>query len=516
MPEFTSKARQGRPERWGAGGGSRFGYAPTARQCVFHACAAEVVLYGGAAGGGKSMAILAESYLRAREIPGSYNVVFRRTFPELEKSLILKSRQLYPKAFCRYNEMTHRWTIRPSAGGMDSFIDFAFCRNVKEAEDIYKSAEFTTLAVDEVQHHEWDTIRFLMSRSRSSIPGIKPRVIFGANPGGIGMAWIKDYFGIFKPDEKGYMPPERIFTPPPTEEDQEPLSRCFVPAKLSDNPALMENDPSYRKKLMLLPPATRRMLLEGDWDVFEGRFFPEFGAAHIIAPLKEIPRHWKFYRSVDYGFTDPFCCLWFSVAPDGHIYIIREAYARGMRDVEQAMMVREMTKETIEYSTADPSMWQKRDGVRSAAENYNTSGGIMLVPSKNDSRSLGWMAVRNLIAMHPDGTPVMRVFSTCVNLIKEMNMAVYGDQEKHPDDINIRSRHDHALDALRYWAVLYRGGDLPVDPTRDPYAHLDAVSRREWEGVQKRINSMGRGAADRATLHEVNRDVENDGFPADL
>lgn len=515
MPEFTGRARAGRGKA-GFGASSTdtvFKYVPTPRQNIFHACPAEVVFYGGAAGGGKSLALLAELYVRAREVAGSYNIVFRRTFPELERSLILKSRQMFPRAYCKYNEMTHRWTIRPADGGMDSIVDFGYCRNEKEAEELYKSAEFTTLALDEATLNDWETVRFLMSRSRCSIPGIKPRIIMGSNPGGIGHFWAKEYFGIWTPDEPKYRLPEKVFTPEPSEDDPEPLSRCFIPAKLSDNPALMENDPTYRKKLMLLPEHKRRMLLDGDWETFEGRFFAEFGKQHIVRPI-EIPKHWKCYRSIDYGFSDPFVCLWFAAAPDGHVYVYREIYQRGLRDVEQGLTIRDMTNETIEYSTGDPSMWQKRgNGQISVAENYYASGGIMLVPSRND-RVPGWMAVRNLLAKHADGTPILKVFSTCEKLIMELEAAVFGDNEKEPDDINIRSRRDHAIDALRYFAILFRSSvGLPHNIEQDPYAGLDSASRREWEMLD-RARKSAQGDAGRATLHDINR--ENDGDANDI
>src|SRR5258708_3770134 len=196
------------------------------------------------------MAILAEVYACARETPGSYGILFRRSFPELERSLILKSRQLFPRGVCKYNEMTHRWTVRPSNGGADSFIDYGYARNRKEAEELYKSAEFTFLGIDEATLNDWETTTFLMSRSRTSIKGSRPRIVMCSNPGGIGHFWAKQYFGIGNP----LYPPETIFTPPPSEDDPEPMPHCFIPAKLIDNPQLLENDPKYRQKLLLLRP----------------------------------------------------------------------------------------------------------------------------------------------------------------------------------------------------------------------------------------------------------------------
>lgn len=427
----------------------------------------------------------------------------RRSFPELERSLILKSRQLFPRGVCKYNEMTHRWSVRPTNGGADSFIDFGYARNRKEAEELYKSAEFTFLGIDEATLLDWETITFLMSRSRTSIKGSKPRIVMCSNPGGVGHFWAKQYFGIGNP----LYPPETTFIPPATEEDPEPLSRCFIPAKLSDNPALIDNDPKYRQKLMLLPPAQRKMLLEGDWDTIEGRFFVEFTNKHVIAPdtvldnQGQMPRHWKYYRSVDYGYSDPFCCLWFGVAPDGHIYCYRELYAKGLRDKEQAELIRSHSYEPIEYTTCDPSMKNVNASGVSPYENYVSTAGIVMVPSARD-RIMGWMACRNMLAMHSDGTPILRFFSTCAKTIGEINNAVHDESGKRIDDINIHSRRDHALDSWRYYAV--SRPFIPLEPTEDPYAHLDAASRREWIAVNKKQNAIRDGSAPDAVLRDIN------------
>lgn len=455
-------------------------------------------MFGGAAGGGKSQALLAEAWTCMRETPGAQGVLLRKSFPELERSLILKSRSFFPRGLCKYNEMTHRWTI--ATEGRDSTLDFAYCKNAQEAEELYKSAEFTFLGIDELTHNDWDTVAFLISRARTSIPGLKPRIVFASNPGSIGGAWVKEYFGI------GKTIPDIAYTPKPTPEDQMPMSRCFIPAKLQDNPHLIKNDPDYVKRLWLLPEQKRKMLLDGDWTVFEGRFFPEFSRArHIVRPF-DIPKHWKRVRAIDYGYSLPFCCLWFAVSPSGHIFCYREMYQAGIKDREQAQMIKAASGgESIEYTCGDPSMYIKDSNGYSPADNYLQGAGIVVFPSKNE-RVAGWMAVRNLLSNHTDGTPVLQFFETSKNTIAQLENVVC--DVKNPDDIQLRTRSDHAVDALRYFAT--STPTAPKEIENDPYAHLDEASRREWMAQDKKIKEMG--GSNEAILRGINSEGDDSFF----
>lgn len=465
----TFPGRGGRP-RLGKRRASKLNYEPTERQALFHSCDAEVTLYGGAVGGGKSLAILMEGFISMIEQPGSHGILLRRTFPELESSLILMSLRLFPQDICRYNSLKHSWIIQTS--GPESVLDFGYARTLEEAIERYRSSEFNFLGFDELTHFEKSIFAELISRTRTSIEGATCRIVAASNPGNVGHQWVKEYFGI------GTVAPETIFKPEPSEDDPAPLSRCFIPAKITDNPHLMKADPGYIRRLSLLPQAQRKMLRDGDWSVPEGRFFNELKEAHFIEP-RLIEKHWTCYRSIDYGFTAPFCCLWIAAASDGHFYVYRESYVAGLRDIEQAALVVQLSQEPVEYTTGDPSMGSKNSSGISALENYMLAG-VPIIRADNE-RIPGWMAVRNLLAPHTDGTPILRIFNTCPNLRRELENAIY--DTKSPDDLNTKGS-DHALDALRYWA---RSRPLtPQQPQNDPLRHLDPESRAEWEAIAKR------------------------------
>ncbi|MDE2098466.1 MAG: terminase family protein [Patescibacteria group bacterium] len=443
-----------------------------------------------------SKALRMEGLIQMMENPGSHGIILRRSFPELESSMILPSMREFPQSICRYNSLRHSWIIQTS--GIESVLDYGYAKNLEEVIDRYRSSEFDFMGFDELTHFDESVIRELISRVRSSIPGRKCRIVACSNPGSRGHHWVQEYFGI------GKITPMRVWTPEPSEKDEMPMSRCFIPAGINDNPHLIKNDPAYMKRLSGLPESQRKMLRDGDWTITEGLYFTELTEAHFIDPIPEEQRRdWKYYRSVDYGFSAPFCCLWIAAAPDGHFYVTREIYKSGLRATLQAEAIKIASREPVEYSLCDPSMRSKNSSGTSPMEDYLNSG-VPLIPADNE-RILGWMSLRNYFSLHPDGTPVMRIFNSCPNLKSELQNAIK-DLKNH-DDIDT-TIPDHALDALRYWSR--SRPQLPIATAADPYAHLNPESRREWEN----INKARQLAQNKPPLSDVNGDLEQgDDYP---
>jgi hypothetical protein len=124
----------------------------------------------------------------------------------------------------------------------------------------------------------------------------------------VGHAWIKNRFiDGFEP-EKLYKDPKLGNT------------RCVIPSKLTDNPALMNNDPEYKKRMELLPTHLRRALLEGDWDIFAGQVFDEWRRErHVVKPFALEPGVWKKFYSLDWGFAKPFSLGKWAVNGEGRM-----------------------------------------------------------------------------------------------------------------------------------------------------------------------------------------------------
>ena len=479
-------------------------YSPFPKQKEFHACEAEVVLFGGAAGPGKSTALLFDALQFVTEHPGSTAMLMRRTYPELEKSLIKKSRLAIPESLGRYNDAKHRWTIFCGEGHPDSYIEFGHCETSKSVYG-YLSAEWEYLGLDESTSFSKDIFDLLFSRVRSTIPGVKPRVRLCSNPGNIGHGWHKEFFGIGRKDVQ----PNQVWAPPKKEDDSyDPPTRCFIPAVIFDNPALIANDPKYLSRLENLPDARKRMYLKGEWTGYAGQFFAEFDEKkHVVTP-RELPRHWKRFRSVDFGYQKPFSCHWYATDENGTTWVYRELYESGLLDAAQAQKIKrhsvhpqDSSPETFEYTVGDPAQMQKDKAGGITTQHRYHAEGIAVFPGSN-ARVPGWNAVRHLLSTNPiTSKPYLQVFETCGNLIRELEEAIY--DETNPEDLDTDGS-DHALDDLRYYAMS-RPEVSEALKKSDPRDRLDTSSRAEWDAVAKLQNdaaAVARGS--RSILQGLN------------
>ena len=281
-------------------------------QTEFLAAGETDVLYGGAAGGGKSYAMLVDP-LRYAHKAAHRALILRRSMPEL-RELIDKSRELYPRAFpgCKYREVEKLWTFPSGAK-----IEFGF---LERDADVYRyqGQAYSWIGFDEITHQAtefgWN---YLASRLRTTDPEIIPYMRCTANPGGVGAHWVKKRYIDPAPPNRGFQGADGI-------------TRKFIPARLDDNPYLA-TDGRYEQMLKSLPDVQRKQLLEGNWDVAEGAAFTEFSPpVHVVTPF-EIPLHWQRVKGIDYGYASESCCVCGAVdSCDGNLIIYRELYRLGM------------------------------------------------------------------------------------------------------------------------------------------------------------------------------------------
>ena len=415
-------------------------------QTDFLAASETDVLYGGAAGGGKSYAMLVDP-LRFAHRAAHRALILRRSMPEL-RELIDKSRELYPKAFpgCKYKEVEKLWNFPSGAK-----IEFGF---LERDADVYRyqGQAYSWIGFDEITHQSTEfSWNYLASRLRTTDPEIIPYMRCTANPGGVGAHWVK----------KRYIDPS-----PPNEsfKGSDGLTRKFIPARLDDNPYLA-NDGRYEQMLKALPPTQRRQLLEGDWEVAEGAAFTEFDRfIHIVDPF-EIPLHWERLKGIDYGYASESACVWGAVdKTDGTLIIYRELYRKGLLATELARLITEMeiNDPFSVPGVLDTACWNRTGTTGpTVGETLVKAGHKLRRADKN--RVAGKIQIHEYLKVQQSGRPKLQIFNTCPNLIRELQSIPL--DKSNPEDVDTHAP-DHAYDALRYLIMSRPRIQDPLDRMR--------------------------------------------------
>lgn len=427
-------------------------------QTEFLAANEREVLYGGAAGGGKSFGLLADP-MRYFSNPNFSGLVLRRTNDEL-RELIWKSQELYPRAFkgAKWGEKKSQWTFPSGAKLWFSYLE--------RDQDVlrYQGQSFSYIAVDELTQYATDFAWvYLRSRLRTTDPTLPIYMRATTNPGGIGHGWVKRTWIDPAPANTKFIAKdldsgEDLVYPPSHEKAGEPLFyRRFIPASLKDNPYLMEGG-QYEANLLSLPEMQRRQLLEGDWAVADGAAFSEFRATkHVIEPF-DIPTDWRRFRSCDYGYSSYSAVHWFAIDPSyGTLINYRELYLSKHtgRDLAKAVIEAE-GGESIDYGVLDSSCWHQRGQSGPSIAEEMISQGTRWRPSDrtNGARVSGKNRLHEVLKIDEEtGIPGIQFFNTCRQIIADL--PVIPADPRGSDDIDPRYASDHSYDSVRY-AVMSR------------------------------------------------------------
>jgi len=449
-------------------------YQPTPKQAMFHASKANEILYGGAAGGGKTKALIMDALFRCLQNPGTTAVVFRRSYGELEDTDIKEAQASYPEKLATYNAGRHEFRL---VNG--SKILFRHCEN--EADRFkYSGIEIQFLYFDELTSFEQTIYDFLKTRLRAKKSlGVVPIVRSASNPGNIGHGWVKKMFV----DAGPYMSiqEQRIYSEALHKERV--IRTQYIPSLAMENPYITED---YIFELEQKPEALKQALLMGSWSSFEGMVFQEWKDdrghyqdrkwTHVIEPF-EIPSDWPRYFGFDHGYSKPFSCGWYAMGPDGCLYRYREWYGCKPRQanvgieltpvqISDGILEREQQEisENIRVlRVADPAIFDKSRGDSVADQ---MSPGYMgrrqgVLFSKGDhARIAGKMQVHERLRFDENGRPKLQVFNTCKEFIRTFPTLPYST--KKPEDID-SDAEDHIYDELRYVCM-----DHPVAATKKP------------------------------------------------
>jgi len=433
---------------------------PNEKQQMFLSSHVKHTAYGGARGGGKSWAVRDKTKRLSLRYAGIKILIVRRTYPELMNNHIEPLKQDL-MGIAVYNK-SEKLFVFPNG----SLVKFGYC-NSDDDLDQYQGAEYDVIFLDEATQLQELWIKKITACVRG-VNDFPKRIYYTCNPGGVSHQYIK-----------------RLFIDREFEAGEDPEDYTFIPARVTDNEALMASQPDYIKQLEALPPKLREAWLYGRWDIFEGQFFEEFRASpdlamcekagitpeqariqhrftHVIRPFDlntGEKRGWHFFRSYDFGYNKPFSMGYWAMDYDGVLYRIAELYGctgtpnEGVRwsPQEQFRRIREFENASpylrgreFTDSIADPAIWDRSRG-ESIAETA-ASFGIYFTPGDH-ARIPGWMQVHYRLQFDENGYAGMYVFDTCKAFIRTIPLMRYSDTS--PEDMDTRLE-DHCPDEVRY------------------------------------------------------------------
>lgn len=413
-------------------------------QTWFLQCPAFECLYGGALGGGKSAALIADF---AREIGKGYGphwrgVFFRKNFPDMD-GIIQHCLEFFGQLYgtkC-YNKSHHDWVFPD--GELLSFRSLEYDKDVHE----YQGQEYQWAGFDELT--QWASpycYQLIMTRLRSS-KGVACRMRAGTNPGNAGHHWVKNRFVDLGPPGHLY----KIDTLNGS------YMRCFIPAKLEDNPTLMNSDPTYGDRIYEI--ADKRYadaLRNGNWNIVAGAAFTEYDENIHVVATAPIPRDAVCWRSLDWGMAKPYACYWMYLDNEGDLNIARELYGYGgeanVGTGEGADVVREKIRDLERINNINcPEGFldgSVKDRHNSGSTIFDELGGTDLNwkpwPKYSGSREANLQMFHSLLKV-VNGKSRLKIHACCVHLRR--TLPTIQVSRTNPEDIDTDCE-DHAYDAV--------------------------------------------------------------------
>lgn len=504
-------------------------WRPHSRQTAFLSLPDTIFegLYGGAAGGGKSECLLMMPIARGfYKHPRFKGILFRRTYPELESEIIVRSHHFYTPAGGTYNSEKRRWSF-PS-GAIIQFGHVEYEQDVRK----YDTAEYNYMGFDELTSFtQYQYIYLVMSRCRSSSRDLPAICRSGTNPGNVGHGWVRDRF--IEP-----APAQTILLDKLTG-----LKRIFIPCLATDNPHI---DPEYINRLGGLPEAERRAKRDGDWWTFSGQVFDDWRDEHFpdepdnarhVVPEFEIPEWWPRILAIDWGFSAMTVALWGAISPDDRLYVYRERIFQKERISSWATEVgKASADETLADVVICQSAFQDRGEETTIAAEFKKYSGLIPRSSENSrgSRITGKLLLQEFLRWrekpksksprvgynHDEAQEVLRklgqrayeayreqfleevpetnipklqVFECCRTLRKTIPLCIYDEKQK--EDVK-EFDGDDPYDCVRYLVKAANDRRFP--------AHIDGYNK----DIARVLSEFAR-TRDYTTFHRTMERVES-------
>lgn len=470
-------------------------------QHAYLSCPFREMLIGGSRGGGKTDGIVGRILKRASQYGAHYSaVVLRQEMPQAD-DLIDRAEEVW-SSFGKFRRYDKTCAFINGAS-----VRFRPLESIRDANK-YHGQNVTEFIVEEAGNYPDPSPIMRLFGALRSAHGVPTSMSMSANPGGSGHAWLKQRYrlDVYK---QGMQPLKTIIPARPGVHDEIEHTRIFLPAKITDNKILMQNDPSYIANLYQVGDEKLvRAWIDGDWDAVEGAFFEEWrDARHVLADFKT-PSHWVHFRSIDWGFARPFSVGWWTIAgdeiqhdgrtiPRGALIRYREWYGckAGQHNVgirlnadEAAAGIKERTHEKIDYTVLDPAGWGSQSGP-SIAETLLRNG----VPCrKADNKRVathghlgGWDQLRQRLRGTIEAEPMIYCTRSCKDSIRLMPQMQHDPLK--PEDLDT-DMEDHIADEWRYACMSRpwtRSKPLPPEQFREPTFNewIELAERKRAEDV---------------------------------
>ena len=441
------------------------------KQIEFCKAKNKYICYGGARGGGKSHISRIKMCLLALNYPGIQILLLRRTLKELRENHVMQLQKLL-KGIAVYKESTKEFVF-PNG----SRIVLGYCDAEKDVLQ-YQGQAYEVITMEEATMFTEFQFQSLTESNRMSgnmKSDFTPRMYFTCNPGGVGHQWVK-----------------RLFIDKDYKETEIPEDYKFIPSLVFENKYLMENDPGYIRTLENLPEDRKQAMLYGNWDIFDGQFFPEFNRnIHVIEPFV-IPDEWNRYIALDYG-LDMCAVVFVAIDTRGNAYVYNEIYKSNLI-VSEAIQTLKSIMRDKKYKGiyAPPDLFNRnRDTGKSTSELFFDAG-IDFIKASND-RIQGWLQVKEWINVFNTRneqtgesykTSKLKIFSNCTNLIRCIPQLQH--DEKEPNDCATEPHEiTHIPDALRYFCIMHtEKAEEPPKPRESYYIYEKPVQKDYGDEIQ--------------------------------